>query len=89
MRLPVVATGITGLKDTVVNGETGILVPPGTITELVAALEELISNEQKRKTLGEAGRRYALEKFQQEPFWKDLEAFYERNIGSNHAVRIS
>jgi glycosyltransferase involved in cell wall biosynthesis len=53
---PVVASAVGGLRDLVVDGETGILVPPGDVAALRAALERLLADGELRRRLGEAGR---------------------------------
>ena len=53
--LPVVATAIGAIPDQVVDGETGILVPPGEQQPLRAALEDLLRSAEKRAAFGEAG----------------------------------
>ena len=60
---PVVASGVGGLLDLVVNGETGILVEPGNVQALRAALERLLSDPGLRRRLGDAGRQRAAEHF--------------------------
>jgi glycosyltransferase involved in cell wall biosynthesis len=60
---PVVASGVGGLLDLVVNGETGILVEPGNVPALRVALERLLSRPALRRRLGDAGRRRAAEHF--------------------------
>jgi glycosyltransferase involved in cell wall biosynthesis len=60
---PVVASGVGGLLDLVVNGETGILVEPGNVEALRAALERLLADPALRRRMGEAGRRRAAEHF--------------------------
>jgi glycosyltransferase involved in cell wall biosynthesis len=53
---PVVASGVGGLLDLVVDGETGLLVPPRDVGALRAALERLLGDRALRRRLGEAGR---------------------------------
>jgi glycosyltransferase involved in cell wall biosynthesis len=53
---PVVATAVGGLADAVVDGETGLLVPPGDVPALRAALERLLADGELRARLGAAGR---------------------------------
>jgi len=57
--LPVIATTIRGPREQVVNGITGILVPPSTVQPLVAALKALV-DPILRQNMGEAGRRRAV-----------------------------
>jgi glycosyltransferase involved in cell wall biosynthesis len=58
--LPVVATEIGGPREQVVPGETGLLVPPGTVAPLAEALNRLAEDPALRQRMGEAGRRRAL-----------------------------
>ncbi|GGC60710.1 glycosyl transferase [Siccirubricoccus deserti] len=61
--LPVVATDIRGPREMVVEGETGLLVPPMTVAPLAAALQRLATDAALRARMGEAGRARALERF--------------------------
>jgi glycosyltransferase involved in cell wall biosynthesis len=56
---PVVASAVGGLKDLVVDGETGLLVPPGDAPALRAALERLLGDRALRERLGAAARERA------------------------------
>jgi glycosyltransferase involved in cell wall biosynthesis len=60
---PVVASAVGGLLDLVVDGETGLLVPPRDVPALRAALERLLGDAELRRRLGEAGRRRVQEHF--------------------------
>jgi glycosyltransferase involved in cell wall biosynthesis len=57
--LPVIATPVGGLMDIVVEGESGLLVPPGDQTALAQALRELIENQDKRCRFGQSARQRA------------------------------
>jgi glycosyltransferase involved in cell wall biosynthesis len=52
----VVATPVGGHRDLVVDGETGLLVPPGDVSALRAALERLLAAPELRRRLGAAAR---------------------------------
>jgi glycogen(starch) synthase len=56
---PVVAGDVGGLRDLVVDGETGYLVPPRDVPALRAALERLLGDADLRRRLGAAGRERA------------------------------
>lgn len=56
---PVVASAVGGLRDLVVDGETGLLVPPGDPAALRAALERLLGDPELRRRLGAAARERA------------------------------
>jgi glycosyltransferase involved in cell wall biosynthesis len=60
---PVVATAVGGLRDLVIDGETGLVVPARDPAALRAALERLLGDPELRHRLGEAGRRRAGERF--------------------------
>jgi glycosyltransferase involved in cell wall biosynthesis len=53
---PVVASAVGGLLDLVVDGETGVLVPPRDVPALRRSLERLLADPELRRRLGEAGR---------------------------------
>lgn len=56
---PVVASAVGGLLDLVLDGETGLLVPPRDAGALRAALERLLGDLELRRRLGAAGRERA------------------------------
>jgi len=58
---PVVATAVGGLADAVADGESGLLVPPGDVEALRAAVTRLLADAALRQRLGEAARLQALE----------------------------
>jgi 2-deoxystreptamine N-acetyl-D-glucosaminyltransferase/2-deoxystreptamine glucosyltransferase len=60
---PVVAGAVGGLLDLVVDGETGVLVPPGDVDALRAALERLIADPGLRARMGESARARVRERF--------------------------
>ena len=53
---PLVATDIPGCREAVVDGETGLLVPPRDPPALAAALRRLIEAPELRAKMGAAGR---------------------------------
>jgi glycosyltransferase involved in cell wall biosynthesis len=54
--LPVVAPAVGGVPELVVNGETGLLAPPGDTAALGAALSTLASDAALRARMGQAAR---------------------------------
>jgi glycosyltransferase involved in cell wall biosynthesis len=53
---PVVATAVGGVPDIVVNGETGVLIPPGDSRQLAEAMIRLLSDPGLAKAMGQAGK---------------------------------
>jgi glycosyltransferase involved in cell wall biosynthesis len=74
---PVVAGSVGGLLDLVVNGETGLLVRPGDVAGLRAALERLLGDAKLRQQMGRAGRRRIEEYFSWGPMLDRLLEAYE------------
>ena len=58
--LPVVATDVAGVGEVVAAPQTGMLVPPQDPGALAAATLPLLADPDRRRALGEAGRRRAL-----------------------------
>ena len=56
---PVVGSRVGGIPEMVVEGETGVLVPPQDPDALAAALEPLIASPEQRQRLGRAARERA------------------------------
>ncbi len=57
---PLVATTMGGVPEVVVDGDTGLLVPPGDPTALADALQRLIDDAALRRRLGDGGRQRAV-----------------------------
>ena len=54
--LPVLATEVSGSKQVIVPGETGLLVAPGNVPELQEAMITLLSQPEQSKTMGLAAQ---------------------------------
>jgi len=59
MGKPVVASHVSGIRDLVVNGENGFLVPPAQPELLAKRITYLLENPQIRQAFGAAGRKIA------------------------------
>lgn len=55
--VPIVASAVGGMIDTVVDGVTGLLVPPRDPDAVAGALNALLADDARRQTLGQAGAR--------------------------------
>ena len=76
MGVPVVATTVGGIPESVSDGETGILVPPGDGAAIRDALVRLVDDPALRKRMGETGRRRVREQFSIEANIARTEALY-------------
>jgi glycosyltransferase involved in cell wall biosynthesis len=61
--LPIVTTDVPGCRDVVQHNVNGLLVPPQNPRALANALETLLNDSGLRSTMGQAGRKIALEQF--------------------------
>lgn len=60
---PVIVSRVGGLPETVREGETGLLVPPGDAEALAEALERVLTDRREWLRLSEAGREFARTEF--------------------------
>jgi len=55
--LPVIASNVGGVREAVIHGKTGLLVPRGDVPALREAIEALLINPDSRIRMGELGRK--------------------------------
>ena len=80
MAKPVVATRAGGPLDIVVEGETGLLVPPGDAGALAAALIELLSRPEASRAMGASGRRRVEACFASPLYAARMEGVYQQTL---------
>lgn len=73
---PAVTTSATGARDSVINGETGFVVPVKDSPALAGALARLAENDALRTALGAAAQARAMQDFQPVLIWQGLNAVY-------------
>jgi glycosyltransferase involved in cell wall biosynthesis len=76
--LPVVATAIGAIPEQVLDGETGLLVPPGDAAALADALATLIDSPARRAAMGAAGHARFAAHFSIEATAERFAALYRR-----------
>lgn len=81
--LPVVATDVPGHRDVVVHGETGLLVPPEEPAALADAIASLLADPERRRRMGEAGRRRVLKEFGVEAMVDGTAEVYRRCVSED------
>jgi glycosyltransferase involved in cell wall biosynthesis len=93
----VVATAVGGIKEVVVDGETGFLVPLDQMTEspfepvdpdrfardLAARINQLMADPALCEKFGRAGRKRAEEKFGWPAIAEETKALYEKLVPSS------
>jgi glycosyltransferase involved in cell wall biosynthesis len=75
--VPVVATTSGGMPETVVDGETGFLVPPRDPETIAGALARLAADPARARAMGEKGRLRAVEHFDFARLTDELLAVFE------------
>jgi glycosyltransferase involved in cell wall biosynthesis len=73
--VPVVTTDVGTIREVVESGKTGLLVPPLDHESIAQAVMSLLDNPSLRRSMGECGRRRALER-------------YNTEVGAEHQVTI-
>ena len=76
MQKPVVSTNCDGVVDIVVDGVTGVSVPPKDPQAFARGLERLIADAGLRRRMGDAGRARVLERFDRSVQLQRLEEVY-------------
>jgi glycosyltransferase involved in cell wall biosynthesis len=74
--LPVIASKVGGLKDVVLDGETGFLVPPFSPKEIADKIQFLTDNPDLRKEMGEKGKVRASQNYSADRYVKEVENLY-------------
>ena len=78
---PVIASEVGGITDIVVDGENGLLVPPGDPNALAVAIRKLAKDRKLRRELGRFGRKTVDEKFNWDRIVGDLIKLYNSRNG--------
>jgi glycosyltransferase involved in cell wall biosynthesis len=89
---PIVASHVGGVPHVVVDGETGLLVPPSDPPALARAIVALLGDPERSRAMGEAGRRRAMEEFSLAVMEERILALYrdcliEKGLASGSGVR--
>jgi glycosyltransferase involved in cell wall biosynthesis len=81
--LPVVACDVGDVSRAVLDGRTGLLVPPKSVGRLADALETLLTDEELRRSMGAAGRAHVAANFSLHATAQALGALYSELDGSS------
>ncbi|MEM2292295.1 MAG: glycosyltransferase family 4 protein [Candidatus Bathyarchaeia archaeon] len=77
---PVIASNLGGLKDLVLNGETGLLFETGNFRQLAENMFYLLNNEEKTLEIGLNGRAFVEKNFSIERVVDNLERLYNEVV---------
>lgn len=74
--LPVISTDVGGVRDIVLDGESGFITKLGDIETYVEKLRLLVENEKLRVKFAATGRDFVTSRFNYERLAKDMSAYY-------------
>ena len=75
--LPIVAFDAGGIKDWLIDGQNGFLVPWMDRTAFAARLDQLLGDKPLAKRLGQAGLQLVSERYDFETYIADLETMFQ------------
>ena len=77
-RVPIIASRAGGMPEAVRDGINGLLIAPGDIAALAAAMNRLLDDAALRTRMGEAGRALVLDEFSVEAMCEGNLAIYRK-----------
>jgi glycosyltransferase involved in cell wall biosynthesis len=80
---PVVATRVVGLRDVVVDGETGFLCEPGAVAEAADQVLALLDDDAKAAAMGAAGRERFLARYTIDAMVAAVRQVYEQAVATS------
>lgn len=79
-RLPLIGFDVGGIREYLIDGETGILLPPGDIPGMARAIDTLLENPETAHRMGENGEKLVRERFSEDRFIAGWNAFIGENM---------
>jgi glycosyltransferase involved in cell wall biosynthesis len=80
--VPVVAAAVGGLRDTVVDGQTGLLVAPFDADATASAIDRLLNDSELRTEYGRAGRERVRTRYTWQRVARDTADVYARVVAT-------
>jgi glycosyltransferase involved in cell wall biosynthesis len=79
---PVVSTAVGGVAEVVLDGETGLLVPPGDPAAFAESLVKLLNERHLAERLGLAGRQHVYPRYDSSRLVDDVRHLYLRELAA-------
>ena len=87
LEVPVIATRTAGVPSLIRDGETGLLVEPGSVPELAAGVARLLDDPGARVRLAAAGRRMVVQNYSFSARMRKVRAVYDGLLNRNGTDR--
>jgi glycosyltransferase involved in cell wall biosynthesis len=81
MGLPIASTNVSAIPEVVLEGRTGVLVPPGDPGALAAALVRIASDAELARSAASTGPAWVAERFSIDRMVDETLAVYEQALG--------
>lgn len=88
MGVPCVVTNVRGCREAVEHERNGLIVPLRDVDALAEALIRLLRDHDRRRAMGDAGRRMAYEQFDERLVFQRVLAAYHRLLNEK-GVQVS
>ena len=86
--IPVISTDVGGVRDVVIDGETGFIVPSKDVSAFSEKLLKLIEDEKKRLEMSQNGWTFVKDKFHYKTLVKNMEQIYAELL-KNKGIEVS
>jgi glycosyltransferase involved in cell wall biosynthesis len=86
---PVIATDVNEIGETIINGKTGLLIPPNHLDALVESILKLIQNRNLARRLGEKGRSLVEKEYSLETMISKTATLYKKLSDNRHPKIIT
>ena len=85
--VPVISTNEGAATEIITDGQTGVLIPAADAVALADAIEELLDDEQRRRTIGDAGRTVCHRNFDLKKTVLEVQDVYDKILAHRPSVR--
>ncbi len=84
--LPVVATDVGGVREAIVEGETGYIVPSGDDEKMAERIIQVLSSNEHARVMGARGKTIVADKFSSENHLRNTLELYDELLSSGRRV---
>lgn len=77
MGVPAIVTRVTGCIDSIIEGKTGLFVR-NNAEDIALAIEEIYQHKEMASEMGDAGRQWVVDNFDNISVWNEIEKLYQR-----------